>query len=426
MNVTIHHSRPLIGEFQAPGDKSVSHRALMLSALANGSSEIHNLLDAQDTHSTLRCLQDLGIKIRREGSLTIVDGRGLYGLTEAMGDLDAGNSGTTIRLLSGILAGQPFTSRLTGDDSLRKRPMNRVIEPLTMMGAVLDASASGTPPVAIHGKKPLRAIEYRLPFPSAQVKSAVLLAGMYADGTTAVVEPIPSRDHTERMLGLIPEKGARDRTLRLRGGVSIPPRLYEVPGDFSSAIFFICAALLVPHSKIVLRNVGLNPTRTKALDLLMSVGGRIRIEGHNEAAGEPYGTISATFSRLEGSIVIDPATLPLVIDEIPVLAATMAAAGCSFEVRGANELRHKESDRISAIVRNLQAMGVTTVEYPDGFAFESKNDVLGATIQTLGDHRIAMAFGVAGMALKGEMTIRDAEVASVSFPDFWKSVNQFQ
>jgi 3-phosphoshikimate 1-carboxyvinyltransferase len=342
---------------------------------------------------------------------------------QANGELDAGNSGTTLRLMSGILAGQPFDSRMTGDDSLRKRPMSRVMEPLTQMGAILEPSSSG---ITIHGKKPLKAIDYILPLPSAQVKSAVLLAGLLAEGTTTVIEPIPSRDHTERMLGLVPEIRIDGRSHRVKGGMAIPGREYFVPGDVSSAIFFICAALLVPKSEILLRNVGLNPTRTKALDLLRSVGARIHVDELNEMSGEPYGTISVSTSELRGAVTIDAAVIPLVIDEIPALAATLAVAGCSFEVRGARELRHKESDRISSVVRNLQAVGVECEEYPDGFAFQSKKAVISAAIQTSGDHRIAMAFGVAGMALKGGMNIPDAEVASVSFPGFWECINRFQ
>ena len=426
MNITIGRSRPLVGEFQVPGDKSVSHRALMLSALADGTSEILGLLEADDTESTAHCLQQLGVKINRKGLATLVEGRGLSGLSQPKEDLDAGNSGTTMRLLSGILAGQPFRSTLTGDDSLRKRPMNRVIEPLSRMGAKLEASTSGTPPVTIHGKKPLQPIEYQLPVPSAQVKSAIILAGLFADGTTRVIEPVLSRDHTERMLGLDIGTGKRGRSIRVGGGMAIPPRQYRVPGDISSAMFLICAALLVPKSEIFIRNAGLNPTRTRALDLLGSVGAKIRIEGVEEISGEPYGTVSAAFSHLKGEVRIDPSTIPLVIDEIPVLAATLAVAGCAFEVRGAGELRHKESDRISAIVRNLREMSVAVEEYPDGFAFESKKAVIPAVVETSGDHRIAMAFAVAGMALDGGMAIPDHEVASISFPGFWDSIRRFQ
>lgn len=426
MNITIHQSRPLTGEFHIPGDKSVSHRALMLSALAKGTSEIHGLLEADDTGSTIRCLRSLGITVEQTGPITRIVGRGLHGLKQPTEDLDAGNSGTTIRLLSGILAGQPFDSRLTGDDSLKRRPMNRVIDPLTKMGAILEAGNSGTPPVLIRGKMPLKAIEYVLPIPSAQVKSAVVLAGLLAEGTTTVVEPVISRDHTERMLGLAAEIRSDGRSYRVQGGMMISPREYYIPGDVSSALFFICAALLVPGSEIVLRNVGLNPTRTKALDLLRSVGARIRVSDLNEMSGEPYGSISVSSSELHGGVTIDGATVPLVIDEIPALAATLAVAGCNFEVRGARELRHKESDRILSLIRNLRAVGVQCDEYPDGFAFQSKKAVIPAAIQTSGDHRIAMAFAVAGMAVRGGMIIPDAEVASVSFPGFWKSINRFQ
>ncbi len=426
MKITIGRSRPLLGEFQVPGDKSISHRALMLSAIANGTSEISGLLDAHDTQSTVRCLQQLGVRINRKSSATVVEGRGPYGLIQSQEMLDAGNSGTTMRLLSGILAGQPFSSGLSGDDSLKKRPMNRLIEPLTRMGARMEATGSGTPPVTIHGKKPLQPIEYILPVPSAQVKSAVILAGLFAAGTTTVIEPVLSRDHTERMLGLTSGVDGRGRLISVTGERTISPRRYHVPGDISSAMFLICASLIVPKSEIVLRNVGLNPTRTRALDLLGSVGAKIRIEGVEEISGEPYGTISAQHSQLEGGVRIDSSAVPLVIDEIPVLAVTLAVAGCSFEVRGAGELRHKESDRISAIGRNLREMGVIVEEYSDGFAFQSKKDVISAAVETSGDHRIAMAFAVAGMALNGGMTIPDPEVASISYPGFWETIKRFQ
>lgn len=426
MTITIHRSRPLHGEFKIPGDKSISHRALMISALSNGTSEIRGLLESADISSTLQCLRDLGIEILQKGSLTLVHGRGLFGLTKPSKQLNAGNSGTTIRLLSGILTGQSFDSSLTGDDSLRKRPMGRVIEPLTQMGAILEASPSGTPPVIIRGKRPLRAIAYQLPIPSAQVKSAILFAGLFADGTTSVIEPLQSRDHTERMLGLSGEPGGVGRITRVQGGMVIQPAEYVVPGDFSSALFMVCAALLVPGSDIVLRNVGLNPTRTRALDILKAVGARIVVEDRSEKSGEPFGTIRARFSELSGSVVLDPGDIPMVIDEIPVLAAVLSVGGCSFSVNGGTDLRHKESDRISAIVRNLQSMGVPAAEKADGFAFESKKTVFPTAVQTSGDHRIAMAFAVAGMALDGSTTIPDAEIASVSFPDFWEHVNRFQ
>ena len=426
MTITIHRSRPFLGEFRIPGDKSISHRALMLAAISDGTSEIRGLLASEDIESTIGCLRDLGIVVNRSDTVTLVGGRGLYGLGKPRRPLNAGNSGTTIRLLSGILAGQPFESSLTGDDSLSKRPMGRVIEPLTRMGAVIMATPSGTPPLTLHGKRPLRAIEYQLPIPSAQVKSAILFAGLLADGTTTVIEPIPSRDHTERMLGLVPEPDGRGRAIRVKGGMTLRAGQYLVPGDFSSALFLVCAALLVPGSDIVLRNVGLNPSRTKALDILTSVGAQILIEDQREMSGEPYGTIHARFSQLEGSIIIDPQSVPLVIDEIPVLAVTLALGACSLIVSGGADLRHKESDRISAIVRNLQSMGVPAQESPDGFAFESKKTVFPTAIQTMGDHRIAMAFGIAGMALDGEMKIPDAEIASVSFPGFWEHITRFQ
>ncbi len=426
MNVSLHQSRPLVGQFNVPGDKSISHRALLCSALARGTSVLSGLLKSDDIRSTIECLVDLGVDIQSRGNEFVVHGKGLHGFTRSSRNLNAGNSGTTIRLLAGILAGQPFTSTLTGDASLLQRPMRRIVEPLEQMGATMQTSGEGTPPLTIAGKEPLSAISYKMPVPSAQVKSAVMFAALFADGTTTIVEPILSRDHTERMLSLALQGDGSERTIRVHPRNAPGPTEYRIPGDCSSAMFLICAALLVPGSRMVLPGVGLNPTRTKALELLRSLGADIVISPEGESAGELFGTLEIVSSRLSGAITLGPDIMPLVIDEIPVLAATIAVAGCSMEVRGAKELRHKESDRIRLLVTNLRAMGISTEEYDDGFAFEPKKSVIPTPFQTAGDHRIAMAFGVAALAMPGESVIAGAESASVSFPGFWEILSKFQ
>lgn len=425
MTITVGQSKPITGRFFVPGDKSISHRALLISAIADGTSEIVNLLSSHDTQSTIHCLRKLGVEIRLESDRAFVGGKGLYSLRQPSSALNARNSGTTIRLLAGILAGQPFRSLVTGDDSLRQRPMQRIMDPLRMMGASLEGSPRATPPLTIVGKKPLTPIRYKLPVASAQVKSSILFAGLFADGVTAVIEEIPTRDHTERILG-ITQTRSKPNVLEIVGGKAPSARQYSVPGDFSSALFLVCAALLVPGSSITLPNVGLNSTRTKAFDLLLRLGANIRIVEAADHSGEPTGTVLAGFSPLQGSVSLDGTTIPLLLDEIPVLAATLAAARCGLQLRGAGELRKKESDRISLLTRNLRSLGIPVEEYPDGFAFESKKDLLPSKIDTGFDHRIAMAFAVSGLASKGRTTIPGAEVASVSFPGFWDILKRFQ
>ncbi|MCX6135690.1 MAG: 3-phosphoshikimate 1-carboxyvinyltransferase [Ignavibacteriales bacterium] len=426
MDRVISQSRGLRGTVSVPGDKSISHRALMIGALAEGSSEISGFLDAADPRSTLHCLASLGANFQMEGSLIKVHGTGLSGLRPPKEILDAGNSGTTIRLLTGILAGQPFRSAITGDDSLRQRPMKRIIEPLSRMGAKIQGSELQTAPLIIEGVSPLHAMEYAMPMSSAQVKSAVLLAGLFAEGTTRVVEKTQTRDHTERMLGLktVPSAGAF--VVEVNGGMQVPAQRFHVPGDVSSAAFLISAALLVPNSELRILNVGLNPTRTRIIDFFRSVGGSIETERESIVAGEPIGDLLVRTSPLQGSVELQGRHVAELIDEIPILSVTLALSGCSLVVRGAADLRHKESDRIRALVLNLRKTGLEVEEYPDGFAFQPKNTLIAAACDSFSDHRIAMAFGVAGLVLKGKTMIKESECVDISFPSFWQLLGSLE
>ncbi len=420
MRTTISRSNGLVGTVTVPGDKSVSHRALMISALAEGTSEIHGYLDAADPHSTLQCLQDLGVGIHVSKSVITVHGHGLHGLRPPTRNLDAGNSGTTIRLLTGILAGQSFGTIITGDDSLRQRPMKRIIEPLSRMGARILGTETHTAPLTVDGVSPLRSMDYQMQISSAQVKSAILLAGLFADGVTRVSEPTQTRDHTERMLGLKSSKVGESFVVEVTGGKDIPAQQYQVPGDVSSAAFLIATALLVPHSELRILNVGLNPTRTRIIEFFRSLGGAIETTAERSAAGEPLGDLLVRSSQLQGSVELHGKQVAELIDEIPILAVTLALSGCSLEVRGASDLRNKESDRIRSLVINLRKLGVELEEYPDGFAFQPKNTLIGAECNSFADHRIAMAFGVAGLVLNGQTEITQSECVDISFPSFWE------
>ena len=419
MDRRITKSKGLRGTVSVPGDKSISHRALMIAALANGKSEIAGLLDAADPTSTRTCLNALGTEFEWNGPILRVHGRGLKGLRNPNAVLDAGNSGTTIRLLSGILAGQPFLTTITGDDSLRIRPMKRIMEPLTQMGAHFTASPEGTAPLTILGAQPLQPIEYRMPISSAQVKSAILFAGLFAAGTTRVFERTTTRDHTERMLGLKTTRSAEAHVVEIEGGRAIEPGRFQVPGDISSAAFLISAALIVPNSELRIRGVGLNPTRTRILDFYRSLGASIAILEETTIAGEPIGDLLVKSTELQGTVWLDANAVTELIDEIPVIAVTLALSGVGLTVRGAADLRAKESDRIRAVVTNLRCLGMDVEEYPDGFAFQSKKSLIPARCNSFGDHRIAMAFGVAGLALSGETIIENAECVDISFPAFW-------
>ena len=399
-----------------PGDKSISHRMALFGAVAEGDTRIRNFSAAADCYSTLSCLEGLGVRVRREPDLITVSGRGWDGLKAPAAPLDAGNSGSTLRMLSGILAGRPFASTLTGDESLRKRPVERVAAPLRAMGARLTA-AGGRPPLTIEGG-PLRAIDWRLEVASAQAKTAVLLAGLQAQGRTSVSEPHASRDHTERLLPAFGVTLERDgNTLAVTGGARLRATELSVPGDASSAAFLVVAALLLPDSEVRIEGVSLNPGRTGFIDLLREMGGAIEVTP-TESAPEPVGTIVARSSSLRG-VAITAERVPALVDEIPVLAVAGAMAEGPFRVSGARELRVKESDRIATLVEGLGRMGVSVEEREDGFALPGGQRLRGARVRSHGDHRIAMALAVAGLAASGETELEGADCVAVSFPSFF-------
>ena len=428
---TIRPAKYLTGGLDLPGDKSISHRYGMLAALAEGTSELRHFSAAADCHSTLACMSALGAEVKIEKDTVRVAGRGLLGLKSSWRALDAENSGTTMRLLSGILAGQQFSSKLTGDDSLRKRPMKRIIGPLREMGADIRAREDNYAPLEIRGAK-LKSIDYNMPMASAQVKSAVLLAGLFADGVTSVTEPARTRDHTELALeefGVALEKNGR--TIRIHGlagangGGKLVGKSLDLPGDLSSAVFFIAAASLFPDSNILIHNVGLNPTRTAILDVFAAMGASIQILGPRIAHGEIVGDLSVKGSPLKGGVIAGE-QIPLVIDELPMLAALGPYTEEGIEIRDAAELRVKESDRITALAENLRRMNATVEERPDGLKVSGRTagKLRGAEIDPRGDHRIAMAFAVAGLAAEGSTVIRDADCAAVSFPTFFQELNR--
>ncbi len=428
---TIHPAKALAGAVELPGDKSISHRYAMIAALADGTSELRHFAAARDCHSTLGCMKSLGAEVSIERDRIRITGHGLCGLKSSRRTLDAENSGTTIRLLSGILSGQEFTTKITGDSSLQKRPMARVVTPLRQMGADIRAKEDNFPPLEIRGSK-LRAIDYEMPVASAQVKSAVLLAGLFADGDTSVTEPALTRDHTELALA---EFGAqierRGRTITVRGKAdgakypSLGARSLDVPGDLSSAVFFIAAASLLPESNLFIAGVGLNPTRTAILDFFQSMGAAVSIVNLQAAHGEVVGDIAIKGANLKGGL-ISGELVPLLIDELPMLAALAPFTKQGIEIRDAAELRVKESDRIAALAQNLKRMGARVDERPDGLLIggQSAGKLHGAEIEPHGDHRIAMAFAVAGLAAEGETIIRDAECASVSYPKFFAELRR--
>ncbi len=382
-----------------------------------------NFLRAQDTESTMNAFRRLGVGITGEGGTLTINGKGLHGLSEPSDVIDCGNSGTTIRLISGVLSGNPFFSVLTGDDSLRSRPMARVIGPLGMMGAQISARSDNRfPPLAIKGGA-LRPLRYEMPVASAQVKSSLLLAGLYCEGETEISEPTQSRDHTERML---PAQGADLRTEGLRvfvrGGRELSPMEMEVPGDFSSAAFFIVAALLVPGSEIIARNVGINPTRTGLLRALSMMGAAVEIQNAREMSGEPVADLRCTSPAGLKAVGLTEEIIPSLIDEFPVLCIAAAHAEGFTTIRGAGELRVKESDRIRAMASELKKMGVKVEEYPDGIGIQGAAGLKGAEVDSHGDHRIAMAMAVGALAAEGVTTIRNASAVGISFPSFFDTL----
>lgn len=404
-------------EITVPGDKSMSHRAVILSSLSNGTCVITGFLNSEDCLSTIGAMRAMGVRIEHpDPNTVIVHGTGGK-LTAPEGDIDCGNSGTTIRLLSGILAAQPFASRLIGDESLSKRPMKRVIDPLSQMGATLEAEGErSAPPLRIQGGN-LTPIHYHSPVASAQVKSAILLAGLFTQGKTSVTEPEQSRNHTERMLAWyqvpVQQEGL---TASVHGPILPEARDFRVPGDISSAAFWLVAAAVQPESRLVIRGVGLNPTRSGILDVLIRMGAHVR-EFIDEQEGEPYGSIEIRGVGLKGT-EIRGKEIPVVIDELPVLAVAAALAEGKTVIADAAELRVKETDRLAAVAKNLRAMGVQVTETEDGMEIYGGSPLKGARLESFGDHRIAMAFAIAGLYAEGTTTIDGAECVAISYPDF--------
>ena len=424
MQQIITPARRLDGQIRLPGDKSVSHRYGILAAIAEGSSTIHHYSTGADCQSTLGCMRALGVSItRREDGAVLIEGRGLNGLQAPAGDLDAGNSGSTIRMLSGVLAAQSFTSRIAGDESLSRRPMDRIMKPLSLMGADVEAVDGRFPPLTIHGRA-LKAMRYEPPMASAQVKTCVLMAGLYAEGETAVLEKVGTRDHTELALR---EFGAEivssGGVITVKGPARLQGRELSVPGDLSSAAFFLVAAAIVPGSKLLIQGVGLNPSRSALLDWLVAAGVNLRVSNLAEVSGELVGDLLVTGGDVKGGIIRGAASAAL-IDEIPVLSVLGAVSRDGLVVKDARELRVKETDRIATVADNLQRMGASIEVYEDGFRVPGKQKFRAARVDSFGDHRIAMAFAVAGLAAEGETAVLNAGAASVSFPEFYATLRQ--
>ena len=423
-HVTVQPAKAVRGEISVPGDKSISHRSIMFGSLARGTTTVRGLLRGEDNMATLNAFRLMGVQITDDGDLLTISGRGLHGLTEPDDVIDCGNSGTSIRLLSGLLAGQRFFSVLTGDKYLRKRPMKRVVTPLNRMGALIQGRDGGEKaPLAITGTL-LKGIDYSSPVASAQVKSALLLAGLYADGDTTVTEPHRSRDHSERMLAHF---GARirvtDTGASISGGEELEGREITVPGDISSAAFFLVAGLIVPGSELLITGVGVNPTRTGIIDILQAMGGDIQLLNQRELSGEPVADLLVRSSALKG-IDIGGDVVPRAIDEFPVIGIAAALADGTTTVRDARELRVKETDRIVATAENLRLAGVTVEETPDGMIVTGRGRLDSCTVDSRGDHRIAMAMLIGGLAATGAVTVNDTECIETSFPCFLQLLEQ--
>lgn len=419
-------STPLKGIIQIPGDKSISHRAVMFGSLAKGDTRITNFLQGADCLSTISCFQKMGISIESNVDHVIIHGKGLHGLSAPTEILDVGNSGTTTRLISGILAGQNFTSEIIGDASIQKRPMKRIITPLSQMGAdIISLKENGCAPLRINGK-PLSAIHYQSPVASAQVKSCVLLAGLYADGETLVTEPALSRNHTELMLSSF---GATVKSIGTTASILPDPELIgqdiEVPGDISSAAFFIAAALMVPGSEVCIKHVGINPTRNGILRICEAMGADIKMENKRIMGGEPVADLIVRSSSLHGT-VIEGDIIPTLIDEIPIIAVLAAYADGTTVIRNAEELKVKESNRLDIMVESLTAMGVDIEGTEDGMIIRGGKPLHGAVIDSHLDHRIAMAFAVASLIAEGTTTITRADCVDISYPNFYSDLNSLK
>ncbi|MBR6770913.1 MAG: 3-phosphoshikimate 1-carboxyvinyltransferase [Lachnospiraceae bacterium] len=422
-------TKGLRGEITIPGDKSISHRAVMLGAISQGRTEIRNFLQGADCLSTIQCFRSLGIEIEKkteagkgcDEDIITIYGKGLEGLSAPSHPLDAGNSGTTTRLISGILSPQPFDTILTGDASIKSRPMKRIIEPLALMGARIQSMKdNGCAPLQIQGT-PLQGIHYFSPIASAQVKSALLLAGLYAEGETSVTEPILSRNHSEIMLCTFgAEVKSEGTTATIQPRPHLEGQKILVPGDISSAAYFIAAALLVPGSDLIIRNVGINPTRDGILRVAQAMGGNIRLENKNDK-GEPTADLHVSYSSLKGTI-IQGELIPTLIDELPIIAIMAAAAQGTTEIRDAAELKVKESNRIDVMTKNLSAMGCRITATEDGMIIQGGSPLHGASIQTHKDHRIAMSFAIASLIAEGETLLDDKSCVDISYPGFYSDL----
>ena len=416
------------GSLKLPGDKSISHRVATLASIANGPSAVTGFASSADCQATLDCIRNLGIRVEDTGSGLVIHGEGLFGYHPpgAIAQLNAGNSGSTMRMLAGLLAGQRFTSEITGDASLCRRPMARIIEPLSNMGARIDATDASLAPLTIHGRK-LRSISYASPVASSQVKACVLFAGLLADGRTVLSEPAASRNHTELMLrefgGLVDCSSLG--TVSIEGKHELKPLDYQMPGDVSSAAFLIAAASILPDSELLIRDVGLNPTRTAFLDVLGDLGASVRTQKHREQHSELVGDIVVSSAQLRSELrgtLLSGAIIPNIIDEIPILAVVATQVEGRVEVRDAKELRIKESDRIQTVAGGIRSLGGEIEEFEDGFAITGPQRLTGGRVETCGDHRIAMAFAIAALIAEGTTEIIDAECATVSFPEFYESL----
>jgi len=425
MNKLIKKSEGIRGETSVPGDKSISIRSVIFGSIAEGDTTITGLGTGGDIQSAVGCLKQLGVSFEEKNNSVIIHGKGLYGLSKPSTVIDVGNSGTTIRLLTGVLAGQKFESTITGDNSIQNRPMKRITNPLKLMGAEIKGKNDNNyAPLTITGKR-LKAIKYVSPIASAQVKSSIMLASLYADGITQILEPYKSRDHSERMMAFMGGNVTVDgNNISIEGGQKLIGREIFVPGDISSAAFFIAGALIVNNSEILLKDIGVNPTRTGIIDVLKRMGANIYLQNIREINNEPVADILVKSSKLKG-IEIFRETIPRVIDEIPILSVVAALSEGETIIKDAGELRVKETDRIKAVVTNLKRLGADVKELSDGIIINGPNKLRGAELESFGDHRIALAFSVAGLNADGNTIIKDAEWADISFPGFFSILKNF-
>ncbi|MEH7883153.1 3-phosphoshikimate 1-carboxyvinyltransferase [Bacillus sp. JJ1609] len=419
-------STSLKGEIKVPGDKSISHRAVMFGSISNGLTKVTNFLPGEDCLSTISCFRSLGVEINQSGSEVTIHGKGLDGLRRSDHTLYVGNSGTTIRLLMGILSGLSFETRLEGDESIAKRPMTRVTVPLSKMGAKITGKNNGEfTPLTVNGQK-LMGITYELPVASAQVKSAILLAGLQAEGVTTVIEPVKTRDHTERMIrqfgGSVEQQG--DKVI-VSGGQELTGTNIDVPGDISSAAFFLAAGAITPGSEILLKNVGLNPTRTGIIDVLKEMGADLTIENYDQSSTEPAGDIRIKYSQLRGTTVAGE-LIPRLIDEIPVIALLASQAEGQTIIKDAAELKVKETNRIDTVVNELTKLGAKIEATEDGMIIEGKTDLKGGTVSTYGDHRIGMMLSIAALISSEEVSLEDSEAVAVSYPRFFEDLDSLK